>query len=107
MLLSSVDADGEPWSTDGTFEGRIATAPRGNGGFGYDPIFEPLTEPAGGRTVGEMSADEKNAVSHRAIAARQMGTLLRDGSPKQPGVRRMSSVTPARRGPRPGSRPGG
>ena len=50
----------------GTFEGRIAFEPRGAGGFGYDPLFEPLSEPAGGRTVGQLSAPEKNAVSHRA-----------------------------------------
>jgi XTP/dITP diphosphohydrolase len=62
--------------TRGVFEGRIATAPRGSGGFGYDPIFEPLTEAIGGRTVGQISAREKNAVSHRAQAARAMHERL-------------------------------
>jgi XTP/dITP diphosphohydrolase len=62
--------------TRGTFEGRIALAPRGSGGFGYDPIFELASEPAGGRTVGQLSATEKNAISHRAKAARAMHTLL-------------------------------
>ena len=61
----------------GTCRGRIATAPRGNGGFGYDPIFEPRSEPPGGRTLGEWSADEKNAISHRAAAARRMSPILR------------------------------
>lgn len=60
----------------GTFEGRIATEPRGTGGFGYDPIFEPLTENIGGRTVGQLSLEEKNRVSHRAQAARAMRDLL-------------------------------
>ena len=60
----------------GIFEGRIAFGPRGSGGFGYDPIFEPLTEPPGRRTVGQMSAEEKNQVSHRAQAARAMRELL-------------------------------
>ncbi len=60
----------------GTFDGRIASGPRGTGGFGYDPIFEPLTEPVGGRTVGLYSADEKNRVSHRALAARAMREVL-------------------------------
>lgn len=60
----------------GTFEGRIARAPRGGAGFGYDPIFEPAFEPVDGRTVGEISAAEKNAVSHRAQAARAMAELL-------------------------------
>ncbi len=64
----------------GTLEGRIAPQPRGNGGFGYDPIFEPDVEPAGGRTLGEWTADAKNAISHRGRAARRMRkTLLRLG----------------------------
>jgi XTP/dITP diphosphohydrolase len=50
---------------EGVLEGRIADAPRGNGGFGYDPIFEV---PESGRTVGEMSAAEKQRISHRARA---------------------------------------
>jgi XTP/dITP diphosphohydrolase len=61
----------------GTCRGRIATAPRGTGGFGYDPIFEPASEPPGGRTLGEWSAEEKNAISHRAAAARRMSPILR------------------------------
>jgi XTP/dITP diphosphohydrolase len=60
----------------GVFEGRIAFAPRGSGGFGYDPIFEPAEEQSGGRTVGELSADEKNARSHRGMAARAMREKL-------------------------------
>jgi len=77
VLAFAGPAGREPILCRGTFEGRIATAPRGNAGFGYDPIFEPLGEPPGGRTVGQMSAAEKNAVSHRAIAARAMGEALR------------------------------
>jgi XTP/dITP diphosphohydrolase len=61
----------------GTCRGRIATAPRGSGGFGYDPIFEPRSEPPGGRTLGEWSAEEKNAISHRGAAARRMSPILR------------------------------
>jgi len=60
----------------GTCRGRIATEPRGTGGFGYDPIFEPLSEPAGGRTLGLWSAEEKNRISHRAGAARRMARRL-------------------------------
>jgi XTP/dITP diphosphohydrolase len=63
-------------TTRGTFEGRVAFEPRGKGGFGYDPIFEPLTEPVGGRTVAQLSAKEKNEVSHRALAAKQMRERL-------------------------------
>jgi XTP/dITP diphosphohydrolase len=62
--------------TRGTFEGRVASAPRGDGGFGYDPIFEPSTEAAGGRTVGQMPQEEKNRVSHRAQAALEMRQRL-------------------------------
>ncbi len=62
--------------TRGTFEGRVAFGPRGRAGFGYDPIFEPSTEEPGGRTVGQLSADEKNRVSHRALAARDMRERL-------------------------------
>jgi XTP/dITP diphosphohydrolase len=63
-------------TTLGVFEGRIAAAPRGSGGFGYDPIFEPADEPVGGRTVAQLSAYEKNAISHRGKAARAMRERL-------------------------------
>lgn len=62
----------------GTTRGRIATAPKGSGGFGYDPNFEPAGEPPGGRTFGEWTAAEKHAVSHRGRAARRMAPILRD-----------------------------
>jgi XTP/dITP diphosphohydrolase len=61
---------------NGTCEGRIATEPRGEGGFGYDPIFEPAVEPPGGRTLGQWSAEAKNRISHRGKAARQMHKTL-------------------------------
>jgi XTP/dITP diphosphohydrolase len=60
----------------GTCRGRIAAVPKGTGGFGYDPIFEPETEPPGGRTLGEWSAADKNEISHRARAARRMAPKL-------------------------------
>ena len=56
----------------GTCRGRIAMDRRGDGGFGYDPIFEPASEPPGGRTLGLWTPAEKNAISHRARAARRM-----------------------------------
>jgi XTP/dITP diphosphohydrolase len=66
----------------GTTRGRIAEGPRGSGGFGYDPIFEPAAEPRGGRTFGQYTAAEKHRISHRARAARRMAPVLRmiDGS---------------------------
>ena len=60
----------------GTCHGRIAREPRGTGGFGYDPIFEPSIEPPGGRTFGLWSPEEKNEISHRARAARRMAVRL-------------------------------
>ena len=62
----------------GTTRGRITFEPRGSGGFGYDPLFEPAREPIGGRTFGQYSAREKDAISHRGRAARRMATVLRD-----------------------------
>jgi XTP/dITP diphosphohydrolase len=60
----------------GTLEGRIALEPRGGGGFGYDPIFEPEAEPLGGRTLGQWTAEAKNRISHRGRAARRMHSIL-------------------------------
>ncbi len=60
----------------GTCRGRIATEPRGDGGFGYDPIFEPASEPPSGRTLGLWTPAEKHAISHRARAARRMDPRL-------------------------------
>jgi XTP/dITP diphosphohydrolase len=53
----------------GTLEGRIALEPAGSGGFGYDPIF---LVPEAGRTTGQMSLEEKNRISHRGRALREM-----------------------------------
>jgi XTP/dITP diphosphohydrolase len=61
------------YTVQGVCPGRIAEAPRGEGGFGYDPLF--IYEPKG-LTFAEMSASEKNAVSHRARALRQARELL-------------------------------
>ena len=62
----------------GTCRGRIATGPRGDGGFGYDPIFEPWSEPPGGKTLGEWTAAQKHAISHRSRAAARMRPTLRE-----------------------------
>ena len=60
----------------GTTNGRITSEPRGSGGFGYDPLFEPARERAGGRTFGQYSQSEKDAISHRGRAARRMAVVL-------------------------------
>ncbi len=61
--------DPEPLITRGTWEGRIAEAPRGTGGFGYDPIFLPA---GSSRTAAELDAQDKNARSHRGQALRAL-----------------------------------
>jgi XTP/dITP diphosphohydrolase len=63
------------FATRGTVEGEIAAAPRGSGGFGYDPIFfyPPLA-----RTLGEATAEEKAVVSHRGQAFRRLREYLAD-----------------------------
>lgn len=71
-------ADGERivFQTRGIVEGEIADAPRGAGGFGYDPIF---LFPAYGRTLAEVSREEKLAVAHRGQAFRNLAASLRSG----------------------------
>ena len=64
---------GEVSVVEGVLEGMIATAPRGEHGFGYDPVFVPLGET---RTLAEMSADEKNRISHRGRAFRAAAGIL-------------------------------
>jgi XTP/dITP diphosphohydrolase len=58
----------------GTCEGEIALEPRGNGGFGYDPIF---IVPAYGKTFAELGVEKKNQISHRAMALKKAKDLLR------------------------------
>lgn len=62
---------------EGRWPGRLAEAASGDGGFGYDPIFVPDGQAAGAqRTVGQWSAAEKNAASHRARAFAELAPLL-------------------------------
>lgn len=69
--------DGSELVAAGSVEGHIAPAPRGDGGFGYDPVFVPAE--GDGRTFGEMTQDEKHAISHRGRALRALLAQL-DGS---------------------------
>jgi len=61
-------------TVEGTLEGLIAEAPRGEYGFGYDPIF---LVPQLGKTAAELTPEEKNRLSHRGRAARLAATLLK------------------------------
>jgi XTP/dITP diphosphohydrolase len=67
--------DPEPLIAVGRWPAEIAREPRGQGGFGYDPL---VFIPSLGRTVAELDAAAKNAASHRALAARQMLALMRE-----------------------------
>lgn len=66
--------DGQEYTSEGRWEGELLREPRGQGGFGYDPIFAPAD--AGGRTSAELSAEEKNALSHRGKALRELAPLI-------------------------------
>ena len=66
--------DGREVVADGTVAGTIALGPRGDNGFGYDPVFEP--DEGEGRTFAEMSAGEKHAISHRGRAFRALAERL-------------------------------
>ncbi|MGA9524195.1 MAG: RdgB/HAM1 family non-canonical purine NTP pyrophosphatase [Myxococcaceae bacterium] len=65
--------DGRTVFADGECRGRIAQVPTGEGGFGYDPVFE--LEP-GGRTMAQLTRDEKSAISHRGRAFRALRPRL-------------------------------
>jgi len=67
--------DPEPLVTLGRWHGEVLDAPRGDGGFGYDPL---MFIPELGKSVGELDAATKNAHSHRAIASLQMLSAMRE-----------------------------
>jgi XTP/dITP diphosphohydrolase len=74
VALRSAD-DPEPLVAFGRWEGEILHAPRGAGGFGYDPL---MFIPSLGCAAAELPAARKNVLSHRALAAAQMVQMLRD-----------------------------
>jgi XTP/dITP diphosphohydrolase len=76
-VIALVDEGGNESIFEGRCEGTLATEPRGTGGFGYDPAFVPNdTGPDDERTMAELSPDEKNAISHRGRAARELAVHL-------------------------------
>ncbi len=66
--------DGREYVREGILSGRIATAPRGAGGFGYDPLFIP---DGYDKTLAELGEEEKNRISHRARAIAAMKEVIR------------------------------
>lgn len=73
LVLLQAPADPLPLISSGTWEGEILTAPRGEGGFGYDPLF---LDPRLGKTAAELSREDKAAVSHRGKAVRTLRAAL-------------------------------
>jgi XTP/dITP diphosphohydrolase len=71
--------DPSPVIAQAHWEGTIGRAPRGTGGFGYDPLF--LVDGQGGPTAAELTPQHKNARSHRGLALRRLVQLLASGEP--------------------------
>jgi XTP/dITP diphosphohydrolase len=71
-VIAYVAANGSERTFEGTCTGTLAAEARGERGFGYDPVFIPDDDVAGGRTVAEMSDEEKDQISHRGRAARKL-----------------------------------
>jgi XTP/dITP diphosphohydrolase len=69
-----IDEGGFETVASGTCEGAIGFEPRGQGGFGYDPLFLPDATP--GRSMAELDPAEKNAISHRGAALRALRDAL-------------------------------
>jgi len=69
--IALVTPDGDELVVEGSLEGRISRSRRGDGGFGYDPVFD-----VDGRTLAEIGVDEKNRISHRARALRALAEAL-------------------------------
>jgi XTP/dITP diphosphohydrolase len=75
--LALIEADGAEHVFEARCEGRLIEAPRGEGGFGYDPAFVPdATGAEDSRTMSELSQAEKNEISHRGAAARLLARHL-------------------------------
>ncbi len=75
-VIALAQPDGRVETFDGEVRGEIAEAPRGEDGFGYDPVFVIAGD---GRTMAEVPRAEKNAVSHRGLAAAKLRAALGSG----------------------------
>ena len=76
-VIALASSDGHVELFDGEVHGEIAEAPRGDGGFGYDPVFVIAGD---GRTMAELSAEEKHRVSHRGLAGAKLRARLTGGA---------------------------
>jgi XTP/dITP diphosphohydrolase len=85
--LAYVEPGGREEIVHGRCEGTLAREPRGDGGFGYDPAFVPDDFPGDERTMAELTAEEKDTISHRGRAARALviGLLEAEEAERPPG----------------------
>ena len=74
-VITMLFPEGEPIVARGEVKGHLLTAPRGENGFGYDPLFVPVGYD---RTFAEMGAEEKNGISHRARALEELDRQLQE-----------------------------
>jgi XTP/dITP diphosphohydrolase len=74
--IAYVEPGGVERVLHGRCDGRLTHEPRGDGGFGYDPAFIPDDYPGDERTMAELTPEEKDAISHRGRAARELRTQL-------------------------------
>ncbi|AZA08617.1 RdgB/HAM1 family non-canonical purine NTP pyrophosphatase [Corynebacterium pseudopelargi] len=77
-VCALVTPDGTEHVVEGRWPGRLLSAPQGEHGFGYDPLFVPAEEDAAGtkRSAAELSPEEKNAISHRGRALAQLVPII-------------------------------
>lgn len=87
--------DGRKWTARGTLEGTLTDAPRGSGGFGYDPILVPRNE---ARSAAELTPQEKDAISHRGRALRALRPAIAAlaGTPGEPPASHPDATGPGR-----------
>ena len=74
-VIALAKPTGENVIVRGELQGRIRRSPAGKNGFGYDPIFEPIS--GDGRTLAELDPSEKDAISHRSLALAQITPLIK------------------------------
>lgn len=96
-VAALVTPHGGAWCFRGECRGRILEAPRGEAGFGYDPVFAPE---GSSRSMAELSAEEKNRISHRAHAFRALARALEREIRADSGARARPRTPAGDRGPR-------
>lgn len=76
-VMALVTPGGDPVTCTGKVEGLITLTPRGEGGFGYDPVFELSETSLAGKTMAELTAAQKNGLSHRGRALEMIAPAIR------------------------------